>query len=102
MTINKRQTNETLRSDMWRACDIVHRDNNVGVKQLVLERLNVFVNSTTLQPNRLFATPEFDEFPLACALSETPNHGFLGQVDFLREVGNIATHGKNAASRTPM
>lgn len=70
----------------------IHRDNNVGVKQLVLERLNVFVNSTTLQPNRLFATPEFDEFPLACALSETPNHGFLGQVDFLREVGNIATH----------
>ena len=26
----KRQTNETLRSDMWRACDILRRDNNVG------------------------------------------------------------------------
>ena len=30
MTITKRQTNETLRSDMWRACDILRRDNNVG------------------------------------------------------------------------
>ena len=30
MTIAKRQTNETLRSDMWRACDILRRDNNVG------------------------------------------------------------------------
>jgi len=27
---SKRQTNETLRSDMWRACDILRRDNNVG------------------------------------------------------------------------
>lgn len=26
----KRQTNETLRKDMWRACDILRRDNNVG------------------------------------------------------------------------
>lgn len=30
MTIVKRQTNETLRSDIWRACDILRRDNNVG------------------------------------------------------------------------
>ncbi len=30
MTTTKRQTNETLRSDMWRACDILRRDNNVG------------------------------------------------------------------------
>lgn len=28
--MSKRQTNETLRSDMWRACDILRRDNNVG------------------------------------------------------------------------
>ena len=26
----KEQTNETLRNDMWRACDILRRDNNVG------------------------------------------------------------------------
>jgi type I restriction enzyme M protein len=26
----KQQTNETLRNDMWRACDILRRDNNVG------------------------------------------------------------------------
>lgn len=26
----KRQTNETLKADMWRACDILRRDNNVG------------------------------------------------------------------------
>ncbi len=26
----RQQTNETLRSDMWRACDILRRDNNVG------------------------------------------------------------------------
>ena len=30
MAMTKRQTNETLRSDMWRACDILRRDNNVG------------------------------------------------------------------------
>ncbi|RME08608.1 MAG: SAM-dependent DNA methyltransferase, partial [Bacteroidetes bacterium] len=28
--MSKTQTNETLRSDMWRACDILRRDNNVG------------------------------------------------------------------------
>lgn len=70
----------------------IHRDSNLGVRQLLIERLNLFVNTTVLQPNRLFAVPEFDEFPLACALSETPHHGFLGQVEFIREVGNIATH----------
>lgn len=26
----KEQTNESLRNDMWRACDILRRDNNVG------------------------------------------------------------------------
>ncbi len=26
----KLPTNETLRADMWRACDILRRDNNVG------------------------------------------------------------------------
>jgi hypothetical protein len=70
----------------------IHRDNAIGVRQLYLERLNILVNTSVLQPNRLFATPEFDEFPIACALNETPHHGFLGQVEFVREVGNIATH----------
>lgn len=28
--MTKQQTNETLRNDMWRACDILRRDNNVG------------------------------------------------------------------------
>jgi hypothetical protein len=70
----------------------IHRDSSIGARQLVLERLNVLVNTTVNQPNRLFATPEFDEFPIACALSETPHAGFLGQIDFMRELGNIATH----------
>ncbi|HBY94534.1 MAG TPA: restriction endonuclease subunit M [Chloroflexi bacterium] len=30
ITAIKRQTNETLRNDIWRACDILRRDNNVG------------------------------------------------------------------------
>jgi osmoprotectant transport system permease protein len=30
MGASRRQTNETLRSDIWRACDILRRDNNVG------------------------------------------------------------------------
>jgi type I restriction enzyme M protein len=30
MTNLKQQTNESLKSDMWRACDILRRDNNVG------------------------------------------------------------------------
>lgn len=29
-TFATRSTNETLRNDMWRACDILRRDNNVG------------------------------------------------------------------------
>lgn len=29
-TPTNRTTNETLRNDMWRACDILRRDNNVG------------------------------------------------------------------------
>lgn len=29
-TTTKPQTNDTLRNDMWRACDILRRDNNVG------------------------------------------------------------------------
>ncbi len=29
-TLPKRDTNERLRNDMWRACDILRRDNNVG------------------------------------------------------------------------
>jgi hypothetical protein len=70
----------------------IHRDSTIGVRQLYMERLNILVNTSSLQPNRLFATPEFDEFPLACALNETPHTGFLGQVEFAREVGNIATH----------
>lgn len=28
--LTKQPTNETLRADMWRACDILRRDNNVG------------------------------------------------------------------------
>lgn len=28
--MNKKQNNDTLRNDMWRACDILRRDNNVG------------------------------------------------------------------------
>jgi type I restriction enzyme M protein len=28
--MTRQQTNETLRSDMWRACDLLRRDNNVG------------------------------------------------------------------------
>ncbi len=30
MVSNKRQTDETFCSDIWRACDILRRDNNVG------------------------------------------------------------------------
>lgn len=74
----------------------VHRDSNIGVRQLVMERLNILVNTTANQPNRLFPTAEFDEFPIACALSEIPHAGFLGQIDFLRELGNIATHDSSA------
>lgn len=30
MTTAKRQTNETLRSDIWRACDILRRKDDCG------------------------------------------------------------------------
>lgn len=70
----------------------VHRDNNIGVRSIFMERLNNLVNTTTIQPNRLFSTPEFDEFPVAFYIDESPHEGYLGQLDFLREVGNIATH----------
>jgi hypothetical protein len=70
----------------------VHRDNNVGVRAIFMERLNNIVNTTTIQPNRIFATPQFDEFPVPFYIDESPFEGYLGQVDFVREVGNIATH----------
>jgi len=41
----KRQTNETLRSDIWRACDILRRDNNVGGVVQYTEHLAWLPNS---------------------------------------------------------
>jgi type I restriction enzyme M protein len=34
-----RRVNETLRSDMWRACDILRRDNNVGGVMQYIEHI---------------------------------------------------------------
>jgi hypothetical protein len=76
----------------WQEGGAVHRDNNIGVRQIFMERLNNIVNSTLIQPNRIFATPQFDEFPVAFYIDESPFEGYLGQLDFVREVGNIATH----------
>jgi hypothetical protein len=75
---------------------VVHRDNNIGVRSVFMDRLNDIVNSSTIQPNRVFATPEFDEFPVPIYLNESPHAGFMGQIDFIREVANIATHDTSA------
>ncbi len=56
-----------------------------------------FFQNTSAQPNRAFATPRFDEFPIMAGLFETPNQvGATGQVyNFCREIYNVATHDTN-------
>lgn len=57
-----------------------------------------FLSNVNAQPNRAFATPRFDEFPLLVGIFETPNQvGATGQTySFMREAYNIATHDTNA------
>lgn len=58
---------------------------------------NVFFQNTLAQPNRAFAVPMFDEFPMLVGIAEQPNQvGACGQIyDFFREVYNVATHDTN-------
>lgn len=69
-----------------------------GSISVTVERLgtNLFVN-TTCQPNRMYSTQKFDEFPIFMGGFESPNQvGMLGQhSEFMREVYNIATHNTN-------
>ena len=57
-----------------------------------------FFQNTAAQPNRAFATPLFDEFPLLVGIYEPNNQvGATGQVyDFYREVFNVASHDTNS------
>jgi hypothetical protein len=56
-----------------------------------------FFQNTNAQPNRAFATPMFNEFPLLVGINESPNQiGAVGQTfDFYREAFNVATHDTN-------
>lgn len=58
---------------------------------------NGFFQNTSAQPNRAFATPRFDEFPILVGLYEMPNLvGATGQLyNFCREIFNVATHDTN-------
>lgn len=51
MAISRRQTNETLRSDMWRSCDILRRDNNCGGVMECVEHL-AWPKRQKLRPDR--------------------------------------------------
>jgi type I restriction enzyme M protein len=39
LAVNNHQTRETLESDLWRACDILRRDNNFGGVMEYVEHL---------------------------------------------------------------
>jgi hypothetical protein len=54
--------------------------------------------NTSAQPNRAFATPIFDEFPILVGINETPNQvGAVGQfTTFYREAFNVASQDTNA------
>lgn len=56
-----------------------------------------FFQNTNGQPNRAFALPRFDEFPIMVGLFETPNQvGATGQLfNFYREVYNVASQDTN-------
>lgn len=57
-----------------------------------------FFQNTLAQPNRAFATPTYDEFPLMVGIFESPSQiGMTGQFyNFFREAYNVASHDTNA------
>lgn len=69
-----------------------------GTVSLGSDRIGTtFFQAAAAQPNRMFGTQRFDEYPLYLGGLESPNQvGLAGQhFDFVREVYNIATHDTN-------
>lgn len=72
--------------------------NTSGTCILSFEKFGTtFFQTNTAQPNKMFSTQRFDEYPFYVGANESPNQiGFCGHhYEFLREVYNIATHDTN-------
>lgn len=71
-----------------------------GTLSLGIDRISTtFFQNANSQPNRAFATPRWDEFPVYVGLFESPTIvGMTGQAfDFIRDVYNLSSHDTNAA-----
>lgn len=69
-----------------------------GTTSIAIDRFGgAFLQNAQGQPNKAFATPQWNEFPLNVGCFENPIIGLCGQNTFVREVYNIATHDTNAA-----
>lgn len=66
------------------------------VRSLVLSRLDEMLSGSEIQPNRLFATPTYDEMPLLCGVRDVVS-GWAGTIDLFREIQNVANQERNPA-----
>lgn len=73
---------------------IATSNNTNGVRGLQIDRYPTFMGDTSFHPNReSFSTQQFDEYDISVGVNETGGfNGFLGQINFIREVLNIATN----------
>lgn len=62
-----------------------------GVRSVMLDRYASMLETNTIfTPNKNFTIPVTDEFPISVIMAEVPSYyGWLGQVEFVREVFNI-------------
>lgn len=69
-----------------------------GTCACTTDRYTTIFPAVLTQPNRAYATPQWNEMPIAVAIYETPSQmGMVGQINsFIKEVFNIATHDTNA------
>lgn len=71
-----------------------------GVRNMQIDRLKYLMDSpiSNLHPNKLPASPTYDEFPVFVYASElTKYYGYLGQVDWFRELYNVNTYDTDAS-----
>lgn len=63
-----------------------------------IDRYSLLDGSYLRNPNRQFSPAAFSEFPLAVYAYELPDDtGYLGQVDFIREVSGLSSYVRNSS-----
>jgi len=69
-------------------------DVRIGIVSMLQEVLGY--NTNSMQPNKLFATPTFDEMPVLVGVKEY-YEGYAGAIDFFRIVQNTTNNDRNTA-----